>query len=330
MDNREQLLIPLDQVCVTVSADTALVEYYRARVARGDLRRRLKIVQNTDGLYEVQTTEDAAWVEACREAGLTCIPARLVKAAGPNLMQSVLARLDDTAAALSQRKLAQELGVSRSTIRRALAVSPVAISRCALQVWDGPVLSPRSPLTAASVDLIASCAPDLPPTAYAPDLAHLLSERGILWLVFEADQWQELYAWCAALGAAGLTFRRLATWVITATRNQRNPRLAGYRLLLSFGKANTAPLEDRGQVYPGWTGPRALAEADPAQRIIPVWLWKRWLAEQPSGQVVLDPFATSPTLFDAVRSQPQPREAWACPVDETARSLLHHYVDHQT
>jgi hypothetical protein len=74
--------------------------------------------------------------------------------------------------------------------------------------------------------------------------------------------------------------------------------------------------------------PQALAEIDPAQGTVPPWLWIRWPCEQQS-QAARDPFATSPTLFDAARRHPALREVWSYPVDETARSLLQHYREHQ-
>ncbi len=324
-------MIDLSQLRLMVPADNQQVAHALDCIERGVVGPCIRGVTCDDGFYAVADPVEAAWVEARRRRGLKQVQVAIQPADPRSQVQKALDALHTTPIdpALSERELARQLGVSRSTLHRAILLQPPTTGSAQLQLWEGQLLEPQLPLQPGSVDLIASCAPGLPPAVYAPGLARLLSERGILWLIIEAHQWEEMRTWFTALDAAGLAFRRLAAWVLTATRSQRNPRLTGYRLLLSFGKAGAPPLEDVGQVYPGWTGPRALAEVDPSQRIIPVWLWKRWLAEQPAGQVVLDCFATSTTVFDAARSQPQLREAWACPVDETARSLLQHYLEHQ-
>ncbi len=299
------------------------------KIARGN-RRGVRCFRRADGRYDVVDTFEAAWVEAYRRAGLEQVPVIIRAGRETNQVQKALAALYMTPAdpSLSQQALAQQLGVSRSALQRALQFEAPAIQLADLHIWEKSLLDPMLPLEAGSIDLIAGYAPNHTAESYAPLLARCLSASGRIWLVFEATQLEHLLGWRAALTSAGLTFQRMAVWSIPVRRATRMVRLSGYRLLLAVGKPTAGmQTEEPGAAYPGWVGPRALEEVDSAQRIIPFWLWKRWVAELPSARIALDPFATSTTIFDAARSIPQLRAAWACPMDGTVRALFRNYLD---
>jgi hypothetical protein len=118
-------------------------------------------------------------------------------------------------------------------------------------------------------------------------------------------------------GRRRASLQRLAAWTITALRNQHQARLAGYRLLLALGSQLVRPAGFGRDLSAGLA--HVLWRKLTSRRIIPVWLWKRWLAEQParSSWILRD----STTLFDATRSQPQLRSV-GLPVDETAQVCL--------
>ncbi len=323
MNKQDRCLIDLDQIHTLESTDPDQVAQYLAHLKRGDTRRRIQVTPGDHGCYEVQSADDAAWVEACRQAGLNYVSALIKSPESSRLLYKVISQISALPPGLSQQALADRLGVSRSTIRRALALSPLTSSQCSLHVWPGSVL--EHDLPPDQIDLIASYAPLVNLVSYAPRLAQLLSTRGILWLVFEANQPNHLNTWHEALLNAGLAFRRLAVWVMTRERGPHNPQLSGYRFLLSCGKLDATAVTTTA--YPGIVGPRVPGDIAPNLRLIPAWLWTHWLCEQPAS-LALDPFGTSPTLFDAARRRPELRQAWVCPIDRTVHSLLQHYLSH--
>ncbi len=321
--------VGISLVCVKHSLDEPQIARIGHKIRRG-YQRGVRCYRRGNGQYEAVDSLNAAWTEAYRRAGVDRVPIVIVTAGQPSQVQKAvdILRTRSFDPNMSESALAECVGVSRGTLRRALQIQPLVSGSATLHLWEKTLIDPQFPLKSESVDLIASFAPDLNPIIYTPSLTQLLTNDGHLWLIFEARHQDNLPAWKTAFQEAGLVLKQQVAWATTEMRYPlHSSHVAGYRLLLAFGKTHELSQEDEAEMFPAWCGPRVPGDGDPSSQIIPAWIWARWLAEIPFARIILDPFATSTTVFDAARTVRGLQEAWACPVDEVRRGLLRHYLD---